>query len=100
MSKKTGDTAIFDYGYISENQIKSSGIKYGTKRDVYGHINKCYYNRLRFVKTLFSATVFNVDRSHISTPFISRKNAEKFFGMIFRGKCARIFNFSGKNYMC
>ena len=24
MSKKTGDTAIFDYGYISENQIKSS----------------------------------------------------------------------------
>ena len=43
MSKKTGDTAIFDYGYISENQIKSSGIKHGTERDVYGHINKCYY---------------------------------------------------------
>ncbi len=43
MSKKTGDTAIFDYGVISENQIKSSGIKYGTKRDVYGNISKCYY---------------------------------------------------------
>ena len=43
MSRKNENEAIFEYGGITESQIKSSGIKYGTKRDLYGHINKCYY---------------------------------------------------------